>query len=80
MLISPVSQKLRPNPKYDYTESKKNSLILCNQIEKFWHNKGFSTVKAWPEKEKIRGREHWTVKSNLKLSANSSDPTIKFLY
>ena len=80
MLIKHPSQKAKPEPKHDYTESKEKSLILCQQIENYWLKNGVKDVKAWPENEKIKGRDHWIVKSNLQLSDTSSIPTKKFLY
>lgn len=74
MLIKHSSHNTNPNPKHDYTYSKSKAMILCHLIQTYWKKKGHEGIKAWPEKTSVRGRDHWVVKSNMKLSLSSPSP------
>jgi hypothetical protein len=60
----------KPKPPVSETLSHKGALALAKQLEKYWHDKGFSAARFWAEPigerfEKIGTYELYRVASNL---------------
>ena len=60
-----AQRRKAPNPKHDYTESKRNAMILVNNIKRHWRSYNHTDFQIWCEKEKLGNDHIWVVRSNL---------------
>ena len=53
----------------DYTGKRSEAVKLAKKLEQFYHDKGYTDVKAWVEPEPRNGRNLWGVRSNIVFNA-----------
>ena len=56
----------------DYYKSYTDSKILANKVQAYWHNKGYTGVRAWVEDELslTDDSKSYTVRSNISFNCN----------
>ncbi|NBV43213.1 MAG: hypothetical protein EBR82_51375 [Caulobacteraceae bacterium] len=58
----------------DYTFNYNDALELAATIEKYWHSRDYTHVRAWPEKRFFSNdphdkRYHYAIASNIKFNS-----------
>jgi hypothetical protein len=60
-----AQRRKAPNPKHDYMESKRNAMILVNNIKLNMRSYNHTDFEIWCEKEKLGNDHIWVVRSDL---------------